>query len=91
MIFTIDYLDEARDHIATLKRSEPQAYKKLYTLLPELENHPTSGTGRPKPLRGDKSGTWSRRIDKKHRLVYRIEEEKVVILVLSAMGHYEDK
>lgn len=27
----------------------------------------------------------------KHRLVYKIEEEKITVLVLSAYGHYDDK
>ena len=36
-------------------------------------------------------GRWSRRITKKHRLVYRIYENNVVVLVLRAYGHYDDK
>ncbi|HRN44897.1 MAG TPA: type II toxin-antitoxin system YoeB family toxin [Flavobacterium sp.] len=35
--------------------------------------------------------TWSRRINDKHRLIYRIESEKVIVLVLSLWGHYDDK
>jgi len=65
--------------------------KKLAALLLELAQHPTTGTGKPEPLSGDRAGQWSRRISGKHRLVYMIDDEKVVVLLLSAYGHYGDK
>ena len=77
--------------IQTLKRSEPQAYKKVLKLLEELQEHPYTGTGHPKPLGEDKANQWSRRITKKHRLVYQIDGEKIIVLVLSVYGHYNDK
>ncbi len=91
MIYGIRYVDEATSDIVRLKRSVPQAYKKFIGLVGELEKHPKTGSGHPKPLSGDRAGQWSRRIDKKHRLVYQIEEDAVVVLVLSAWGHYDDK
>ena len=91
MKYIIDFTDDAKRDIANLKRSEPQAYKKLLTLLGELYLHPTVGTGKPKQLGGDRTGQWSRRITQKHRLIYMIEETKITILVLSAYGHYDDK
>jgi len=60
-------------------------------LLVELQEHPFTGTGHPKPLGENKSGQWSRRISKKHRLVYKTVEKVITILVLSAYGHYDDK
>ena len=36
-------------------------------------------------------GYWSRRINKNDRLIYRVEEQIVTVLVVSAMGHYSDK
>jgi toxin YoeB len=91
MIYEIEYEKQAKEDISFLKRHEPQAYKKLESLLWELESHPQTGTGHPKPLGGNRAGQWSRKIDQKHRLVYKIEEDIVVVLVLSAMGHYGDK
>ena len=73
-----------------LDKSEPKAYQKAIRLIDELREHPTTGTGHPEPLRGDRAGQWSRRITDKHRLVYRIYETEVVVLVLTAFGHYED-
>lgn len=74
-----------------LKKNEPQAYKKAVKLIAELREHPKTGTGHPKPLGEDRAGQWSRRITQKHRLVYKIEEGQVIVLVLSAWGHYDDK
>ncbi|MBR1922786.1 MAG: Txe/YoeB family addiction module toxin, partial [Paludibacteraceae bacterium] len=53
--------------------------------------HPQTGTGHPEQLKGDKAGLWSRRINKKHRLIYEIHETEVIVLILTAYGHYEDK
>ena len=74
-----------------MKRNEPQAFAKLKKLLIELMNHPTVGTGYPEQLKGERTGQWSRRITQKHRLIYQIKEHEVVVLVLSAYGHYDDK
>ncbi|MFT6216181.1 MAG: toxin YoeB [Roseivirga sp.] len=53
--------------------------------------HPTKGTGKPEMLKHDLAGLYSRRINKKHRLVYSINEQVVTVYVLSAWSHYGDK
>ena len=90
-MYKLSYSDEAEQHMKLLKHREPNAFKKLAKLLVELMQHPTTGTGHPEPLKGKPEGRWSRRITEKHRLVYRIYEDTVVVLVLSAYGHYGDK
>ena len=91
MHYNIDYTDEAREGLARLYKSEPKAFAKAVKLIEELKQHPTTGTGKPEQLKGIPAGRWSRRINQKHRLVYRIYEEQVVVLVLATYGHYEDK
>jgi len=81
----------ANEGMARLKRNEPKAFAKLGILLKELLEHPRTGTGHPHQLSGDRAGQWSRSITKKHRLVYEIHDTEVVVLVLTAYGHYEDK
>ena len=90
MSYKIIILPTAEKGVRALKQSEPQAYKKLIKLLEELEENPETGTGHPKPLGEDRAGQWSRRITQKHRLVYKIEEEQITVLVLSTYGHYDD-
>lgn len=91
MSYVLEFVGSAKRDIRLLKKSEPQAYKKVMKLAEELREHPTTGTGHPKPLSGDRAGQWSRRITQKHRLVYKIEEDRVIVLVLSAWGHYDDR
>ncbi|MDE5551047.1 MAG: Txe/YoeB family addiction module toxin [Bacteroidaceae bacterium] len=90
-MYKLDYTDEAKRDMQRLKREEPKAFLKLGKLLEELMEHPKVGTGKPEPLSGDRAGQWSRRITKKHRLVYAINDTEVVVLVLTTYGHYGDK
>ena len=62
---------------------------KIYDLIDELKEHPKIGTGKPEFLKHKKY--WSRRINKKHRLCYEIYDDIVIVLVLSAFGHYDDE
>lgn len=91
MTYDIVYAPEAEQGLAKLYKSEPKAYKKALQLIAELHEHPMTGTGKPEALSGDRTGQWSRRITSKHRLVYEIHNTEVVVLVLSAYGHYSDK
>jgi len=89
MGYTIEFLPKAKEDLKTLKYSgNKAAYKKVYSLIDELKEHPTTGTGQPEQLKHEFSGYWSRRIDKKNRLIYRIEEDIVTVVVVSAVGHY---
>ena len=91
MTYRLDYTAEAISHLAKLAKEEPKVYQKALRFLDELKEHPKTGLGHPEPLKGKPEGRWSREITKKHRLVYRIFETEVVVLVLAAYGHYEDK
>ena len=90
-MYEIEYRDQALLDIAKLKKDEPAAYKKVVSFIEELKEHPKTGTGHPEPLKGKPEGRWSRQISKKHRLVYSIYETEVVVLVIAAYGHYDDK
>lgn len=45
---------------------------RLNSLIEECRRTPFRGTGKPEPLGGNLKGWWSRRIDREHRLVYRV-------------------
>jgi toxin YoeB len=92
MSYSIELTDEAISDIAKHKRTgDKKILIKIDKLLNELRLHPTKGTGKPEMLKHYKVVTWSRRITDKHRLVYTIEDEKVVVIVLAFWGHYDDK
>ena len=90
-MYSLEYTQTAEECFRKLRRHEPKAFKKLGKLLLELMEHSETGTGHPEQLKGDRVGQWSRRITSKHRLIYQIKKTEVVVLVLSAYGHYEDK
>ena len=60
--------------------------KKQTTFVETISRNGYAGIGKPKPLKNDLSGYWSRRIDEVNRLVYRITDD--VIEVLQCRGHY---
>ena len=90
-MFNISYTDRAKRDIAKLKRNEPDSFQKAVKLLNEIVDHPRTGTGHPEPLKGGHGEQWSRRITQKHRLVYEIRDCEILVLVLTAYGHYDDK
>ncbi len=69
---------------------DKKTLKLINKLLEDIERGGYNGIGKPEPLRGDLSGWWSRRIDEKNRLVYRLINDEAVE-VLQCKGHYEDK
>lgn len=91
MIYNIEFSPESKEHLYKLAKNEPKVYQKALRFIGELSEHPKTGTGHPEPLKGQPEGRWSRQLTKKHRMVYRIYETDVVVLVISAYGHYDDK
>lgn len=91
MIYDVEFKDKAMYDLAKLAKSEPKAFLKAQALIAELKEHPRTGTGHPEQLSGDRAGQWSRRITQKHRLVYEINDNEVIVLVLTSYGHYNDK
>ena len=92
MSFTLEFTKTALEDIEKHKLAgDKKVLSKLEQRLNELRDHPLTGTGRPEALRHDLQGLYSRRINRKHRLVYGIKEESVVVIVVSAYTHYGDK
>jgi len=92
MRYEIEFSDKVKSDIEKIEKSGDKiVLKKLYSLINELKIHPKTGTGKPEQLKHYQEPTWSRRISSKHRLIYEIQEEKVIVFLLSAYGHYDDK
>jgi len=58
--------------------------RRVNRLIEAALRDPTSGIGKPEPLRHLLSGAWSRRIADEHRLVYLLDDDDLVIL----QAHY---
>jgi toxin YoeB len=59
---------------------------KINQLLKDIEHNGNIGLGKPEALKGNLSGWWSRRIDEKNRLVYRICGD--IIEISQCRAHY---
>ena len=87
-MYTIVFTEDAKKDLKKLNKKAPQAVSKLSKLLDEVREHPRTGTGQVEQLKGYDGSVYSRRITKEHRLVYKIYDEVVEVLVLSTFGHY---
>ena len=90
--YIIQISKDAKSDLQTIKKSGRKLdIEKINVFLLELENDPRSGTGLPERLKHYDGEVWSRKINKKDRLIYEIFESEVVVLIVSALGHYGDK
>ena len=92
MRYKLILMPEAEHHLQEWRKSgQKKILLKIAALLEELCEHPTTGTGKVEQLKGDLEGFWSRRINKDSRLIYKIEEDIITVLIISLKGHYGDK
>lgn len=61
------------------QQTDKQTLKRINMLINDIQRQPFTGIGDPEPLRHNWSGYWSRRIDKEHRLVYKVTPDAVII------------
>ena len=90
--FRVEVTKSANQDIEKHKKSGNKiSIKNIAKILIDLTNNPYEGFGNPEPLKYEYSGFWSRKINQKDRLIYRVDDEVVTVFVISAMGHYSDK
>lgn len=74
------FLDGAWEDYLYWQSVDKSVLKKINALIKEIERTPFEGTGKPEPLKHQYAGWWSRRINLEHRLVYKVEENKIILL-----------
>ena len=72
------------------ENQDKKTLKQINKLIADIERNGYDGIGKPEPLRGDFSGWWSRSIDDKNRLVYRLMGNEA-IEISQCKDHYKDK
>jgi toxin YoeB len=76
----IIYLPRAQEDLLYWRKSGNKGtQQRISKLIQSILETPFDGIGKPEALKHDLSGWWSRRITEEHRLVYRVEESKIVI------------
>ena len=76
------FSENAWDDYLYWQKTDKKMLKRVNTLIKDIQRSPFAGIGKPEPLKHAFSGYWSRRIDSKHRLVYKIEEDALLIAQL---------
>ncbi|MFT4061350.1 MAG: Txe/YoeB family addiction module toxin [Edaphocola sp.] len=91
--YFVEIEKDAKKDIQKIYKSGNKAdIKRLEQIISELSKNPRIGIGNPERLKhhGDEE-FWSRQLNKKDRILYQIIENEVVVIVVSALGHYKDK
>ncbi|KAA6316941.1 Toxin YoeB [termite gut metagenome] len=80
---------EAWEDLQYWEEKDANIVKRIKQLLEDISQHPDTGIGKPERLKYGLSGKWSRRIDSEHRIIYKIHDNKIEVLVLSMRYHYK--
>ena len=81
------FVDESWEDYLYWQNTDKKILAKINLLLKEISRNPYSGTGKPEPLKYKYKGFWSRRIDGEHRLIYQVNDDK--ILIAKCRYHYD--
>lgn len=77
---SVEFDPSAFEDLAWWVQQDRKMATRILRLIQEVQRTPFEGTGQPEPLRHELQGAWSRRIDREHRLVYRVNDDRVRIL-----------
>lgn len=85
----IVFSEQAWQEYLSWQTEDKKTLKRINQLLQDISRNGNEGMGKPEALKHNLSGYWSRRIDEKNRLVYRIAGENIEII--QCKNHYNDK
>ena len=85
----IDFGTQGWNDYLYWQTQNPKTLKKINQLINDIARNGYDGIGKPEALKGDLNGWWSRRIDEKNRLVYRLVGDDTVE-ISQCKGHYDD-
>ena len=77
----------AWEQYISTQEKDKRLLKKINDLIKDIQRNRNEGLGKPEPLKHELGGYWSRRIDDKNRLVYKITDTEIIIVACS--NHYK--
>lgn len=84
---TYKLVEESWEDYLYWQKTDKKKLKRINELLKDIARNPYQGIVHPEPLKYKYSGYWSRRIDDEHRLIYKIEDD--AILIAKCRYHYD--
>jgi toxin YoeB len=85
----ISFEDAAWDDYLYWQQTDKAMLCRINALIRDIQRDPFAGIGKPEPLKFNFSGYWSRRIDDEHRVVYKVEEDEIIVGQLFRGWHTE--
>ncbi len=82
------FVDESWDDYLYWQANDKKMLQRINELLKDISRNHYIGIGKPEPLKYKYKGFWSRRINDKHRLVYQVRQDE--ILIAKCRFHYDD-
>ena len=79
--------NEAWEDYLYWQTQDKKTLKRVNALIQDIHRNHFEGIGKPEPLKNDLSGYWSRRIDDKNRLVYKIQDN--MLIIIQCRTHYK--
>jgi toxin YoeB len=76
------FSENAWDDYLYWQKTDKKTLTRINALIKDIQHSPFTGIGKPEPLKHAFAGYWSRRIDSKHRLVYKVKEDAFLIAQL---------
>ena len=89
MIYKINIFSQADEDLAWFRKNDRKSYTKCFDLVRDVVKNPREGIGKPERLRYYENEVYSRRVNRKDRMVYIIDEQTKEIDISSFRGHYE--
>ncbi|MDY6050450.1 MAG: Txe/YoeB family addiction module toxin [Corynebacterium sp.] len=82
----LTWSDDAWEDYLWWQANDRRLLKRINQMVRDIARNGNSGIGKPEPLKHALTGYWSRRLTDEHRLVYKVEDDTVVIV--SCRYHY---
>lgn len=89
MNYSIEITEEAEEHLKFFSKNDKKLINKINNLIKDLEIHPKTGIGKPERLKYKGDEFYSRLITQYHRMVYKINNDKKTVIIISLYGHYD--
>ena len=83
----ITFSQNSWEDYTSWQSEDKKVLKKINTIIKDIQRNPYTGMGKPEPLKFDLAGLWSRRIDREHRIVYKVMNDE--LLIYSCRYHYD--
>ena len=83
----LSFMPQAWDDYLYWQTQDKKTLRRVNQILQDIQRNHFEGVGKPEPLKDDKAGYWSRRIDGANRIVYKPEDSAIIII--SCRTHYK--